>query len=322
MSPKKNRISPRTNTIASIGANDLGPLGGRLQQARERAEEIKVQRLQMQEGSLPDPRSEHLVRCRDGEAVHFRRYGPGEYFCSRCLDLEKIYYRQGADIASRDCSCLEQRRQAGRQEEWDRRLAAARLRKKYRQRNFDNFEVTENNRVAYEAAREYARSFAVCAQSGRSLVLVGGVGRGKTHLAAAVLQEVLRQGYQGIFIVAVELLNEIRDSYARDSRAEGRLMSMVKETDLLVLDDLAAAERFTEWERGKIYELINARYEEEKPMVITTHRTISWVEERLGKKVVDRLLEMSGELTLLDGENYRERIAESLRRGQPWQQPD
>ncbi len=290
-------------------------------------EEIKGQRLKMQEGSLPDPRQEHLVRCQDEGVVHFRRYGPGEYFCSRCLDLEKTYYRQGAEIASRDCSCVEQRRQAERQQEWEKRLAAARLRKKYRQRTFENFQVTENNRVAYEAAWEYAGSFAVHVQSGRSLVLVGGVGRGKTHLAAAILQEVLRQGYQGIFIVAVELLNEIRDSYARDSytrdsRTEGRLMSMVKETDLLVLDDLAAAERFTEWERGKIYELINARYEEEKPMVITTHRTISWVEERLGKKVVDRLLEMSGELTLLDGENYRERIAENLRRGRTWQPPD
>ena len=108
-------------------------------------------------------------------------------------------------------------------------------------------------------------------------------------------------------MVVIELLNEIRDTYERSDKTEGDLLQLVKEVDLLVLDDLAAAERFTEWEKAKLYEIINARYEDEKPIIITTNRTISWIEDRLGKKVVDRLLEMCGDVLPLDGENYREK---------------
>ncbi|NLJ33150.1 MAG: ATP-binding protein [Firmicutes bacterium] len=305
----------RIGTINTIAVEENKDIPPRKDIIQRRVEEIKRERLALQEGSIPDPREEHHVKFEMGGQVQYRLYPAGSYYCSQCKDLEKLYYREEDQILSRPCSCIQERQQLGRQRGWEKKLSSARLRRKFRKRTFANFETAPGNRIAYEAARDYAENFASYRQMGRSLIFLGDVGRGKTHLAAAILQEVLRQGYDGIFVVVIELLNEIRDSYERSNKRERDLLQVVKETDLLVLDDLAAAERFTEWERGKLYEIINARYEDENPIIITTNRTITWIEERLGEKVVGRLLEMSGDILPLDGEDYREKIAAEMRKG-------
>lgn len=306
---------PGIATIASIAASKDKDFSQRLAEARQRVEEIKRERLALQEGRMADPRAEHYVKFEVNGLVQYRLYPAGTYYCPRCKDLEKIYYREDGQIRARPCSCVQERQQLGRQQGWEQKMCSARLRKKFRKRTFANFQVSPGTRIAYEAARDYVENFATYRRTGKSLIFLGDVGRGKTHLAAAILQEVLRQGFDGIFVVVIELLNEIRDTYERSDKTEGDLLQVVKEVDLLVLDDLAAAERFTEWEKAKLYEIINARYEDEKPIIITTNRTISWIEDRLGKKVVDRLLEMCGDILPLDGENYREKIAEEMRMG-------
>ncbi|HHW54919.1 MAG: ATP-binding protein [bacterium] len=306
---------PGTATIGSIAASKDKDFSQRLAEARRRVEEIKRERLALQEGRISDSREEHYVKFEVNGLVQYRLYPAGTYYCLRCKDLEKIYYREKGQIRARPCSCVQERKQLGRQQSWEHKLNSARLRRKFRKRTFANFQVSPGTRIAYEAARDYAENFATYLRCGKSLIFLGDVGRGKTHLAAAILQEVLRQGFNGIFVVVIELLNEIRDTYERSDKTEGDLLQLVKEVDLLVLDDLAAAERFTEWEKAKLYEIINARYEDEKPIIITTNRTISWIEDRLGKKVVDRLLEMCGDVLPLDGENYREKIAEEMRMG-------
>lgn len=305
----------RIGTIITTAADKDPGISQRFQTIQRRVEEIKRERLALQEGSLPDPREEHYVKFEIGGQTQYRFYPAGSYYCTQCKDLEKLYYRENNQILTRSCNCVQRREQQGRRWGWEKKLASARLRRKFRKRTFANFQVAPGNRIAYQAARDYAENFTSYRQMGRSLVFLGDVGRGKTHLAASILQEVLRQGFDGIFVVVIELLNEIRDSYENKDKRERDLLGVVKETDLLILDDLAAAERFTEWEKGKLYEIINARYEDENPIIITTNRTISWIEERLGEKVVGRLLEMCGDILPLDGEDYRERIAEEMRKG-------
>ena len=302
------------NSITSTAVVEDLDFSQRLQAVKARVEEIKRERLALQEGRQTDPREDHYVKFEVGGHVEYRLYPAGSYYCLRCKDLERLYFRENGQIKARPCPCVQERKREGIKRGWEQKLTSARLRKRFRKRSFANFQVTEGNRVAFEAARDYALNFSNYQDTGKSLIFVGEVGRGKTHLAAAILQEVLRQGFDGVMVVVIELLNEIRDSYERQGVKEGDLLRVVKEADLLVLDDLAAAERFTEWEKGKLYEIINARYEDEKPTIITTNRTISWISERLGRKVVDRVVEMCGDIIHLAGENYREKIAEQMRK--------
>jgi DNA replication protein DnaC len=307
--------SPKIDTTTSTAAPEAAGFARQLAEAKRRAEAIKQERLALQEGKSAETRAEHYVKFEINGQLVYRRFQGANYYCSRCKDFEKIYYQDGGEIRATPCSCTQKRQQENRLREWEQKLASARLRKKFRKRTFANFKVVADNRIAYEAAWDYAQNFTDYRETGRSLLFLGDVGRGKTHLAAAILQEVLRQGYDGVFVVVIELLNEIRESYENLGKKESDLLKVVKEVDLLVLDDLAAAERFTEWEKGKLYEIINARYEDEKPTIITTNRTISWIEERLGKKVVDRLMEMCGDIIPVTGDSFREKIAEQMRKG-------
>lgn len=253
------------------------------------------------------------MRFEAGGETYYLFFPPGRYYCQRCLDYERVYQEKDGLITSEPCSCLERRRKEAEQRNLEARLSAAGLRKKFRGRTFENFTVTDLNRPAWEAARAFAKNFAVHRRSGKSLFLVGDSGRGKTHLAAAVVQEVIRQGFRALFVVTIELLSDIRGSYQGEARSEQEIIKPLKQVDLLVLDDISAVDQFSDWEKGKLYEIINMRYEAEKPILVTSNKMVSWIKDRLGKKVVDRLLEMCGDFVPVDGENYRERIACDLR---------
>lgn len=303
--------SALTNTTAST---DVLPWETNKEDILARVEQIKRERWAMQSGEIPDPRPGHYVRFEAGRDSYWRFYSPGRYYCQRCLDLEKIYQEQDGAITVAPCACVETRRQEARKKQLKKRLAATGLRKKFRSRTFENFTVTKLNRPSFEAARSYAHNFAAHCQSGRSLFLVGDTGRGKTHLAAAIVQDIVSQGYKVAFVVTMELLSDIRATYQSEAKTEWQVLEPLKNVDLLVLDDISALDQYSGWEKGKIYELINMRYEAEKPLVVTCNKMVGWVKERLGEKVVDRLLEMCGDLVQVDGENYRKRIADRARR--------
>lgn len=303
--------SALTNTTASIA---VPPWEMNKEDIQSRVEQIKQERWALQSGQKPDSRPGHHVRFEAGKDSYWRFYGPGRYYCRRCLDLEKLYEKQDGVITVTPCVCVEQRQQEAETRLLRRKLAATGLRKKFLSRNFENFNVTKLNRPAFEAARAYAEKFSAHNQNGRSLFLVGDTGRGKTHLAAAIVKDIVSQGYQAAFVVTIELLSDIRATYQTEVKTEWQLLSPLKQVDLLVLDDISALDQYSDWEKGKIYELINMRYESEKPLVVTCNKMVGWVKDRLGQKVVDRLLEMCGDLVQVDGENYRKRIADRARR--------
>lgn len=281
---------------------------------QSRVEQIKRERWAWQSGKTPDPRPGHHVRFSAGKDSYWRYYPPGSYYCRHCLDLGKLYQEQDGSIVVSPCACVAKRQQEARRKKLQAGLVATGLRKKFLSRTFENFNVTKLNRPAYKAARSYAQNFASHRQNGRSLFLVGDTGRGKTHLAAAIVRDVVSQGYTAAFVVTIELLSDIRATYHTETKTEWQVLGSLKNVDLLVLDDISALDQYSDWEKGKIYELINMRYEAEKPLVITCSKMVGWVKERLGQKVVDRLLEMCGDLVQVDGENYRKRIADQTRR--------
>jgi DNA replication protein DnaC len=72
---------------------------------------------------------------------------------------------------------------------------------------------------------------------------------------------------------------------------------------LLVLDDLGS-ERVTDWVREQIFLIINSRYEEMLPTVVTTNDTLEELEKHVGQRIISRLMETCQGL-ILDGEDFR-----------------
>jgi DNA replication protein DnaC len=134
---------------------------------------------------------------------------------------------------------------------------------------------------AYEAARAFA------AEPRGWFVLSGPSGCGKTHLAAAIANERLSQGYPAFYITTPDLLDHLRSAYSPDSEMPyDEFFNQVRNARLLVLDDLGA-QTSTSWAKEKLDQLLTHRFNSELPTVIVTSTPIDQLDERLQTRLTD-----------------------------------
>ena len=146
-----------------------------------------------------------------------------------------------------------------------------------RRMTFETFDVRGNNasesqRETLEAAKRAAMSFA--RQPHGWLVLAGGNGCGKTHLAVAIASERIGAGELIFFSFVPDLLDHLRSTFIPTSEVTyDEFFERVKTTPLLILDDLGA-QRSSPWAEEKLYQIVVHRHNARLPTVITTTRLI------------------------------------------------
>jgi len=137
---------------------------------------------------------------------------------------------------------------------------------------------------AYQAAKAFA------AEPGGWFVLSGPSGCGKTHLAAAIANECLSQGYPAFYITTPDLLDHLRSAYSPESEIPyDEFFSQVRNAPLLVLDDLGA-QTSTSWAKEKLDQLLTHRFNSELPTVIVTIVPVEQMDERLHTRLTDSKL--------------------------------
>lgn len=192
-------------------------------------------------------------------------------------------------------------------------------------RTFEKMQVTNSNRKAIETARQYADNFKEMLpydkdgknrEPGRNgLLILGTPGTGKTHIAAAICNQLIENETAVICMTMIDLLQKIKNTFSGGSVSEENVLGVYKRVPLLVIDDIGK-EPPTEWAISTIYNIINGRYESYMPTIITSNYDINSLIKRLTPRdsfdnmtaiaTIDRLKEMCKAVTLV-GESWRGR---------------
>jgi DNA replication protein DnaC len=209
---------------------------------------------------------------------------------------------------ARPCSCRDETRRR-------ERLESAGIPERYRDCNFANFaETTPALARAKEIGREFVESYPAV-ESG--LLLVGPAGRGKTHLACAILSElVVTKGVAGLYADFSDLLLRIQTSFRPDAdSSKESVLNPYADAELLVLDELGASKPHA-WVLDVLYNLLNTRYNRKRITIATSNfedepdsasGEREKLEDRIGYRLRSRLYEMCT-LVALRGKDYRKEV--------------
>lgn len=127
----------------------------------------------------------------------------------------------------------------------------------------------------------------VLAGDGENLVIVGPVGTGKTYAAVAACRPVHFGGEGVAFWPVVELLDALRPGAHRDDDHDD-LYDALLQVPVLILDDLGA-ERPTDWTTERLYALVNRRWLDMRPTVVTSNVPADQIESAIGERLLSRL---------------------------------
>ena len=208
------------------------------------------------------------------------------YKCNICNDLTFIL----KDNEAFECECRGLR-------EAERILQNSGISEEFRRRRFDNFDYS------------YANNFKeITNSSNHSIIFMGQVGSGKTHLSLSIANYLMNKGIGVLYMSYRESVTSIKQSIM-DSENYNKAMSRYKNARVLLIDDLFKGS-ITPSDINIMFEIINYRYLNKKPVIISTERYINDLLS-IDEALCSRIIEMCGSNNLeLRGKhlNYRLKV--------------
>jgi len=183
--------------------------------------------------------------------------------CVKCQGTGWLLEDAGGSQVARRCACFGER--------WKQSLfEQANIPRRYQNCSLDNFEVhNDSHRDALKICRQFVKNYPA---QDVGLVFIGPCGVGKTHLAVAIIQELMRtKDASCVFYDFRDLIREIQGTFTPESTlTESDILAPVFQSDVLVLDELGA-KRTTAWVEETVFYIINHRYNHKKMTLFTTN---------------------------------------------------
>lgn len=210
-------------------------------------------------------------------------------FCGQELEPITSF---GYCVICKPCTCAEAKRiRETKEAEWNEIQRAEEMKTRL------NRYVRAGLKERYLYAAADCDNYVSAVLKGEGLYISGDIGVGKTHLAAAITRALIDLGKTVRFLTAPEMLTKIKDTYG-SKRGETAVINEYCGCDVLVIDDLGK-ELPTEWVLSVLFRIVNARYERNLPIIITTNYSTQHLIERFSQNgpenaqaLVSRLFEM------------------------------
>ena len=203
-----------------------------------------------------------------------------EYKCDKCRDITYIV----EDGEARECECKALR-------DCEDILRRSGISEAFRKKRFDNFDFSRDKATmdGYKIATGYALNFKDKEKDrDNSIMFIGQVGSGKTHLSLAIANELMDSGVGVLYMGYREVITGIKQNIM-DEVYYHRVMGKYKNARVLLIDDLFKG-KVTESDINIMFELLNFRYFNKLPVIVScemdVNRILS-VDEAIGSRLVE-----------------------------------
>ena len=236
------------------------------------------------------------VKENDGDYIN----SDGLLYCGKC-HTKKERFVQYLGEAERKVPCVckcqqEANEEQKRQEEYREKIFQIRrirdssmIDSKYRDAKFGSYKVIEQNKKVYQIASKYANNFDRMLKDNQGIIFWGPVGTGKSFTAACIANDLMERQVPVVMTSFVKILQNLQNQ----KQDEAEYIAILNNASLLILDDLGT-ERNTDYALEKVYNVIDSRSREKKPMILTTNMTVSDMlenEDIRYKRIYDRIFE-------------------------------
>ena len=216
-------------------------------------------------------------------------WGENNYKCNKCRDLTFIIN----DGVATPCECRIVK-------EAKDILRKSGISEEFRNKRFNNFNYTIENQVyeAYKEAYMYAKNFkSLEKERCNSIMFMGQVGAGKSHLSLAIANELMDNGVGVVYMSYREVITRLKQNIM-DEVYYHRVMGKYKNARVLLIDDLFKG-KVTESDVNIMFELLNFRYFNKLPLIVSCEMDVGMilnVDEAIGSRLVEmcKCVELKG----------------------------
>lgn len=200
-----------------------------------------------------------------------------------------------------ECFKLKEARRAideekARKEEAERnrkqRIVETRMPLEYQTKDFSTFiQETDSQKAAFKLARRFVKGWEKAKAGGYGLLFLGSCGTGKTHLACAIMIELLKEyafSYPRYY-KASEIFLAVRSTYqAGASTNEEEMLKFFSSIQLLVIDEVGI-QKGSEAEKRILFSILDNRVTSNKPTILMSNLGPKALAELLGDRLYDRV---------------------------------
>ncbi len=217
----------------------------------------------------------------------------------------------------------EEERKLARIEEINRIVSNSLLGERYVHSNFSDFETEGLDPTISFTKRTVMRYCEKCndvvMKNNLGLYIYGPTGTGKTEIMACMANELMRKHLKTCLFTSLrELSKQIRATFSSRKKTELDIFRAIDSVDFMFIDDIGYEvlqnNKEDNWLQEKVYDIINTRYNANKPTIFCSNYSLLELCESRGmqRATMERIAEMGSTVLLMKGESYRKRKAQML----------
>lgn len=175
---------------------------------------------------------------------------------------------------------------------------------KFKRCTFETWDHSRGSEKVFNICIGYAKNFKSAKEDNLGLMLYGEPGNGKTHAVSCIANYLMLRGIPTICVSINKMLERIKETYSSYGKeGEETVLKSLSNADLLIIDDLGTEQK-NEWSSAKIYNIMDSRYRNGLPTIITTNINLKDLKDMYQKRTYDRLMEMCTPV-MNDGKSIR-----------------